>query len=135
MVAVIAGVVSGCAAQPRPTVELDILSGLPNPTWVLTANEAESVAGQLAALRPVASRSLSGHLGYRGFIVQMKDPTPARLIRIQNGTVEVSQGTVTTCFGDEGRQLERWLLQAARPHVNPELFRAAEREFTSRSRE
>jgi hypothetical protein len=117
------------AMPMRIEVEFDVFSGMPNPTWVLTAGEADVFARQLAALRRVSSRSLSGHLGYRGFMVQMKTDTATRLIRIQNGTVEVTEGTVRTCAADDDRKLERWLLEAAKPHVTPELFRIAEREL------
>ena len=51
-------------------VELDIFSGMPNPTWTLTNAEADNFVKQLAALPRTSARELSGNLGYRGFIVQ-----------------------------------------------------------------
>ena len=55
----------------RVEVELDIFSGMPNPTWVLTDAEADSFVKQLAAAPPGPATELSGNLGYRGFIVQV----------------------------------------------------------------
>ena len=74
-------------------VELDIFSGVPNPTWSLTDAEADSFMRQLAPLPRTAPRQLSGKLGYRGFIVQCTQGTDAWLVRLHNGIVHISQGT------------------------------------------
>jgi hypothetical protein len=129
--------VCGCTASTMPMpirsdridVELDIFSGMPNPTWVLTASEAGSFDTQLAALPQTAPRSLAGNLGYRGLIVQMRVGTATQLVRIQTGLVQVSDGTADAYCVDEARKLERWLLQTGKPHVNGDILRVAEREL------
>ena len=42
----------------RVEVELDIFSGMPNPTWVLTDAEADSFLKQLAAAPPGPATNL-----------------------------------------------------------------------------
>jgi hypothetical protein len=113
----------------RCEVELDIFSGMPNPAWTLTNAEAESFVKQLAALSATPARELSGNLGYRGFIVQCTQEATTQLIRIQNGAVHLSKGETNVYAYDEGRQLERWLLDTGRPHLKDDLFQIAEREL------
>lgn len=113
----------------RCEVELDIFSGMPNPTWILTDTEADGFLKQLAALPPTSARELSGNLGYRGFIVQCRQADNTQLIRVQNGAVHISKGVTNVYAYDEDRELERWLLNTGRPHLKGELFQIAEREF------
>jgi len=113
----------------RGEVEFDIFSGMPNPTWILTNAEADSFVKQLAALPLTSTRELSGNLGYRGFIVQVTQGASTQLIRIQTSTVHISKGVTNVYAYDEGRKLERWLLNTGRPHLKNELFQIAEREF------
>ena len=113
----------------RVEVELDIFSGMPNPTWVLTDAEAESFVKQLAALPRTFARELSGNLGYRGFIVQVTQGADTQSIRIQNGTSQISKGATKAYASDEGRALERWLLNTGKPHLKGDIFQIAEREF------
>ena len=115
--------------QARVEVELDIFSGMPNPTWVLTDDEADSFLKQLAALPPGTARELSGNLGYRGFIVQTAQGADTQLIRIQNGIVHISKDATNVYADDKDRKLERWLLDTGKPHLKTELFQMAEREL------
>lgn len=110
-------------------VELDIFSGMPNPTWVLTNAEADSFVKQLAALSRTSATELAGKLGYRGFIVQVTQGPNTQLIRIQAGTVQISKDATNVYAYDEDRELERWLLNTGKPHMKNELFQIAEREF------
>jgi hypothetical protein len=113
----------------RVEVELDIFSGMPNPTWVLTNAEADSFEEQLAAMSRTSATELSGNLGYRGFIVQVTQGANTQLIRIQTGIVHISIGATNVYAYDEDRELERWLLNTGKPHLNNELFQIAEHEF------
>jgi hypothetical protein len=115
--------------SPRVDVELDIFSGMPNPTWTLTNDEAESFVKQLSALPQTSAREVTGNLGYRGFIVSMTEGTDERVIRVQNGAVHVCKGKTTVYADDTGRKLERWLLDTGKAHLNDELFHLVEREF------
>jgi hypothetical protein len=113
----------------RVEVELDIFSGMPNPTWVLTSAEADNFVKQFTAASPTSATELSGNLGYRGFIVQVTEGTNTQLIRIQNGTVHITKGATIVYSYDKDRELERWLLNTGKPHLKNELFRIADRDF------
>ena len=118
----------GKSIPARCEVELDIFSGMPNPTWILTDAEVDSFVKRLAALRPSSSSELSGNLGYRGFIVQCIQGSKMQVIRIQKGTVQISEGESNVYASDKDRELERWLLNTGKPHLDDELFQIAERE-------
>ena len=113
---------------PRFEVELDIFSGMPNPTWTLTDAEEDSFIKRLAALERSSSSELSGNLGYRGFIVQCMQGDNLQLIRVQKGSVQISDNATEVYASDKNRDLERWLLNTAKPHLDDELFQIAERE-------
>jgi hypothetical protein len=113
---------------PRCEVELDIFSGMPNPTWILTDAEGESFVKRLAALGPSSSSGLSGNLGYRGFIVQCMQGDYLQLIRVQKGTVQIADGATEVYASDKNRELERWLLNTGKPYIDDELFQIAARE-------
>jgi len=110
-------------------VELDIFSGMPNPTWILTNDEVDRFVKQLAVLQRIPARELSGNLGYRGFIVHVTQGAHTQLIRIQTGTVEISRDATKVFAYDLDRQLERWLLNTGRPYLKNDLFQIVEREF------
>jgi len=112
----------------RCEVEFDIFSGMPNPTWILTDAEADSFEKRLAALGPSASSEPLGNLGYRGFIVQCTQAANLRLIRVQKGIVKISEGETDVYASDTDRELERWLLNTGKLHLDDELFQIAERE-------
>ena len=107
--------------QVRVEVELDIFSGMPNPTWVLTNAEAASFVEKLAAMSLTSATELSGNLGYRGFIVQVTEGVNTQLIHIQTGIVQISIGATNAYANDEDRELERWLLNTGKPHLKNEF--------------
>jgi hypothetical protein len=113
----------------RVEVELDIFSGMPNPTWILTDAEADNFVKQLAALSPTSAAELSGNLGYRGFIVRLTEGADTESIRIQTGAVHITKGATNVYGYDKDRELERWLLNTGKPHLKNELLQIVEREF------
>jgi hypothetical protein len=120
----------GSASTPtRVEVELDIFSGRPNPTWVLTNAEADSFTKQLAALSPTSAAELSGNLGYRGFIIKYAQGAETQTIRLQHGIVIISKGVTNVYVYDQDRVLERWLLTTGRPHLKIDIFQIVERDF------
>lgn len=110
-------------------VELDIFSGMPNPTWVLTDVEADSFVKQLSALPRTPARELSGNLGYRGFIVQMTQEAHLRVVHVQAGAVQIQEGASITYASDKDRTFERWLLHAGKPHLKPDVLQVVVREI------
>lgn len=112
----------------RTEVELDIFSGMPNPTWALTPAEEESVERRLAALACTSPSEPSGRLGYRGLIVKTAYGPAARLIRVHAGSVHITHGETTTHGRDEGRGLERWLIETGRPYLPEDVLEIVDRE-------
>lgn len=113
----------------RVEVELDIFSGNPNPTWILSPQEGVVFVQRLAALPPAPAKNLSTHLGYRGFIVQVAKGTEQSLVHIQNGTVQILVGDTNVYYSDRNRDLERWLLNSGKPSLKSDLFKIVENEF------
>jgi hypothetical protein len=110
-------------------VEIDIFSGKPNPAWVLTKTEADSFVKKLSTMSRTSATKLSGNLGYRGFIVQVKQGIHTKLIHIQTGIVHISIGAMKIYAKDMDRVLERWLLHTGKPFLKDELFKIVEKEF------
>jgi hypothetical protein len=113
----------------RVEVELDIFSGMPNPTWSLTTAQANDLLDQLAALPPASPLELSGHLGYRGFIVQVEEGAEREVIRVQAGAVQITKLAKKTYARDVDRKLERWLLDTGRPRLKSEVLQVVERDL------
>ena len=106
-------------------VEVDIFSGTPNPHWTLSESDAAVFISKFSGLRKTAARPRSANLGYRGLIVRMPQEA-GRRIYIQNGVVEVRNGTSCTFFLDPHRSLEHWLIEAGRKFLSHEILVAIE---------
>ena len=117
----------------RVEVELDIFSGNPNPTWILSDSEGVFFLKRLAMLPKASAKELSTNLGYRGFIVRVTNGTEKSFVRIQNGTVLLSQDDISVFYSDQNRDLERWLLNSSKSFLKSELFKIVEGEFTKNS--
>jgi hypothetical protein len=101
----------------RCEAELDIFSGMPNPTWVLTDPEVATLFGVLARMPRTSERAFSGHLGYRGFIVRCTEGADTQVIRVQAGTIQISSRGSDAYARDDDRRLERWLRGRAAVHL------------------
>lgn len=105
-------------------VELDIFSGVPNPTWMFTLPEASDLTSRISRLDPTeAMGQRPENLGYRGFIVQTTTTSSATVqtIRAYHGIVEVEDSTRTAYYLDPQRQIELWLLATAKPPLGEDL--------------
>ena len=107
----------------RIEVELDIFSGNPNPVWTLSEADRVIFLKKLAMLPRASYRELSNNLGYRGFIAKVINETEETLVRIQNGTVQLSQNGTIVYYCDENRHLERWLLNSGEATLKSDLFK------------
>jgi hypothetical protein len=101
-------------------VEIDITSGMPAPKWSLNPEEVKALEQALSALTPTDSASFFDGLGYRGFVIQFK--SPSRFVRVQNGYVLIEENGLQKTYVDADNQLELWLLDASKPHIEPELY-------------
>jgi hypothetical protein len=111
------------------TVELDIFSGMPNPTWTVAGHAAHQLLDTIAALRLTPPRTLRTQLGYRGFVVRLPDDDGERVMRVQAGTVEISSGPSVEYFSDVERKLERDLLRSGESTLSPETAALVAREL------
>ena len=89
------------------TAVLDILSGLPNPQWVLTPDVAKQICDFILSAQPlkdVQPEAIPG-LGYRGLLVDLPDCQAVdSTLRVFNGLVEIggtffSGPVITTLSG------------------------------------
>ncbi len=99
------------------TVELDVFSGRPNPTWTLSPEETAALAALLKDLPRSDTPAGEGGLGYRGFIISNPGRAaglPAR-IRVGGGVVTMEENGRLQ-FYRETHGIERWLLQQASEH-------------------
>lgn len=110
-------------------VELDIFSGMPNPSWTLTGDQTDDFRSLVANLPRAAAKVQTAKLGYRGFIVRTTLSTHIELVRIQNGTVEITDGITVVHALDSSRQVERWLLITGKPHLSIELVGIVQRSL------
>ena len=114
-------------------VELDIFSGIPNPAWILSEADGDLFLKKLSMLPQASAKELHYNLGYRGFIVEVINETEESLVRIQNGTVQLSQNDNNVYYRDQNRHLERWLLNSGKPTLRSDLFKIVERDFPENS--
>jgi len=117
----------------RVHVELDIFSGNPNLVWILSEADGVLFLKKLAMLPKASAKELHDDLGYRGFIVEVINETEDSLIRIQNGTVQLSQNDNNVYYSDQNRHLERWLLNSGKLTLRSDLFKIVERDFPENS--
>jgi len=117
----------------RVEVELDIFSGIPNPVWILSGTDGDLFLKKLAMLPQASAKELHDDLGYRGFIVEVTNETEESLVRIQNGTVHISQNDTNVYYRDQNRNLEMWLLNSGKPTLRSDLFKIVERDFPENS--
>ncbi|WP_394713561.1 hypothetical protein [uncultured Roseibium sp.] len=106
------------------TAVLDILSGLPNPQWVLTPDVAKQICDFILSAQPlkdVQPEAIPG-LGYRGLLVDLPDCQAVdSTLRVFNGLVEIGG----TFFRDSDHHIERLLLESAGETVDDTLIEHA----------
>ena len=113
-------------------VELDALSGFPNPTWALDPRQELQFEAKLAKLpKGTANTSLRDvSLGYRGIECTLLRPgEPARRVTVFEGAVVVLDRVQRVVLRDPGRQVERWLLQTGKGAVPAGLYGDVESEI------
>jgi hypothetical protein len=88
---------------------------------------------KLAMLPKASAIELSDNLGYRGFIVKVINETGECLVRIQNGTVQLSQSGINVYNSDQNRHLERWLLNSGKSILGSDLYDMVERDYPKSS--
>lgn len=108
----------GVTGMPTVEVEIDIFSGMPNPSWTLTETDAVTFLSKFNELHETEEKSLANNLGYRGFIIRIRQGLYQEL-HIQNGVVSVVNANKFLI--DPNRSLERWLLETGRSLLSKEI--------------
>ena len=109
-------------------VEVDLYSGRPNPAWHLTAAETQSLLERCDASPSLPKTVAGAHtpegLGYRGLKVDLLRGDRIQTLSVGDGKVviEVPSSCQQYQLQDPERQLERWLLQTGREHLDPDLY-------------
>lgn len=100
-------------------VVLGLYSGVPDPAWTLTTQQANEFAAALAALTRVDESAPAGGLGYHGFTIVTPDGT----LVAYAGKVLSADSDPSYVLDDPDHTIERLLLDTARPHVSAEELR------------
>lgn len=114
------------------TVEMDIFSGRPNPTWELTPGQQEEFRKRVAGLprQSTPARMFDG-LGYRGLILR-NPAAPGESYRVGFGWVAQGQTDAESTSIDEGRAVEKWLLSTGKGKIDERLLASTGLELTAR---
>lgn len=100
-------------------VTLGIFSGLPDPTWTLTAEQSNQLSALLAGLRRADGVAPMGGLGYHGFTIVGVDGTFVAFQGIVSHTSDPAYLLV-----DPQRSAEQFLLDTGRSHLTSEEIAA-----------
>lgn len=115
-------------------IEMDIFSGRENPFWNLNINESESFIEKILSLpEGNMNESIDAGLGYRGLIITgdlLKDKCIDE-IRIFGGLANVMAMDNVSNLSDSGRDLELWLIETSRTHIDSELYDSVHKEVTN----
>ena len=111
------------SVAPQIDIVLGIYSGVPDPTWTLTDDQATELATALASLTRVEGPAPVGGLGYHGFTIISPDGTLVAF----DGTVANTASTPPYYLADPDRTIERFLLDTARTQLKPEELAEVER--------
>lgn len=105
-------------------VTLNVFSGRPNPSWVLSDAQGSEMQERVQAVEQLSTHKpagVVGGLGYRGFLVTRHATAPSGplAMHIHGGIVDPGPGEASLVAGD--RAIETWLLGTGSGHVDPEV--------------
>lgn len=120
------------AAPDAATVEADLYSGRPNPSWSLTPEEVARLVERVEGLAPAAEVEPPGRLGYRGL-----------RFRLHSGSREIASGASfdghlrfqgsagPRHLADPKGEVERWLLATGQGRIEPQVYETLRNEAES----
>jgi hypothetical protein len=119
--------ISSSETENAVYVEVDLYSGKPNPGWHLDAIEAQAFLRHLNNLPQsglAEGAELDSGPGYRGLKIEIRDKKNPSTIAIARGEVSImtSDSPQKRRLRDNGRQLERKLLEAGRGHLDGQVY-------------
>ncbi len=112
-------------------VTLDVYSGRPNPSWMLSQSDAQDLLQMLNGLPRAEPSEFFDGLGYRGFVLDITTPETSSTtqITLYKGRVRYADGSDARFFADNERQIERWLLSHAKPYIERSLYKYVKKEL------
>ena len=120
---------TGTTAEPEVTVEVDIMSGVPNPTWTTDEESADRLATLVAGLEPSGqAEEAAASLGFRGFVVRgldLSDLGSYDELRVLGETVIASgKAGEDLALRDSERAVFTELRTASEQHLAADVFHA-----------
>jgi hypothetical protein len=107
------------AGSPTTTVSLGLYSGLPDPSWELSDEEATALTALLESLPRVDGSAPSGGLGYHGLTIERLTPEGMpRLLVAFDGAVSDPLSSHLSYLDDPERSVERFLLESGRDRLS-----------------
>ena len=114
---------SEAMSRDQITVEVDVYSGRPNPTWTPVSSDAAQIITIIGKLPKSVPGVRNDNLGYRGMIVR-------------RGGVEwlvfggkVLQRGSNRWYTDRDRKVERLILHSGKPFLEPSVHDAVLKEL------
>ena len=112
--------------KPSPdaaTVEVDLYSGRPNPSWSLTPDEVAQLVKRVDGLAPADEVEPPGRLGYRGLrfrlYAQGREVASAESF---DGHLRFQAPEGPRHLADPGGEVERWLLETGQGKIEPQVY-------------
>lgn len=125
---------SGASGSPAVTeadeitVEVDVMSGVPNPTWTVRGSDAAALIDMINALPDNGDIDVSADLGlgFRGFVLRKLDlPGDADQVRVMGSQVVVSRGhDIGTLRTDADREIYTMLRTMSEEHLDENVLQA-----------
>jgi hypothetical protein len=108
------------AASARVT--LGIYSGRPDPAWELTKDETDKLVTFIDQMPPALGPAPQGGLGYHGFTVEITGVDGSIANVTAYAAVISIAGGVDRRKIDDGKHLERFLLETGRPTLTADEY-------------
>jgi hypothetical protein len=121
--------------RPSPdaaTVEVDLYSGRPNPSWPLTPEEVARLVERIDNLAPADEAEPPGRLGYRGLRFHLQ--AQGREIAWGDsfdGHLRLRDSAGSRHLADPGGEVERWLLATGEGKIEPQVYQTLRHEAES----
>ncbi|ABX04115.1 MAG TPA: hypothetical protein DEF47_00095 [Herpetosiphon sp.] len=101
---------------------IQIFSGMPNPSWLLNANAVDAIQQVLQTATPATTRPEPPGLGYSGMYLELMSTGMPLRLTVFGEVIAVEQGASTHYLNDPNHVFERWLLEQARPQLQPAIY-------------
>lgn len=111
------------AEDNKVEVTLQIFSGMPNPSWELSADQLAAFEGMVKSIKRttlIQPPGMFGSLGYRGFVVTYHNNKKSEQLYIHSRIVK--RGAFQLNLVAENQDLENWLLSTSIRAIDKELF-------------